>query len=228
MNKGMVIFLVVLATFTSSWLGLIILPAIPKERWPWPLSELVPAQLHIQNQEPYVEDQGGTSTSYPRPLGGAALRGMKIYQQNGCMYCHSQQVRPENFGNNADIKRGWGTRRNVPRDYIYDNPIMLGTMRTGPDLANIGVRGYYADWHHKHLYNPRMMVPGSIMPPFRFLYEKRKITGEPSAEAIELTGDWRADLEPGYEIVPTGDAKDLVAYLLSLDRTTVSLPEAKE
>jgi cytochrome c oxidase cbb3-type subunit 2 len=211
MDRGMVIFLGALLTFSSSWLGLILAPLI-----------------QINKQEPLVDDSGPTSTSYPRPLGGAALRGMEIYKKNGCMYCHSQQIRAESFGNNADINRGWGTRRTVARDYMYDKPIMLGTMRTGPDLANIGVRGYYADWHHKHLYNPRMMVPGSIMPPFRFLYEKRKIVGEPSKDAIVFTGKWTEDLEPGYEIVPTGDAKDLIEYLLSLDRTTVALPEAKE
>jgi cytochrome c oxidase cbb3-type subunit 2 len=211
MDRGMVIFLGALLTFSSSWLGLILAPLI-----------------QINKQEPLVDDSGATSTSYPRPLGGAALRGMEIYKKNGCMYSHSQQIRAESFGNNADINRGWATRRTVPRDYMYDKPIMLGTMRTGPDLANIGVRGYYADWHHKHLYNPRMMVPGSIMPPFRFLYEKRKIVGEPSKDAIVFTGKWTEDLEPGYEIVPTGDAKDLIEYLLSLDRTTVALPEAKE
>jgi len=223
MDRGMVIFLGVMLTFTSSWLGLVLLPLLPANKNLPFISE-----MRIQNQDPLVEDQGTTTTSYPRPLGGSALHGMKIYQQNGCIYCHSQQIRAETFGNGADIKRGWGTRRTVPRDYIYDNPIMLGTMRTGPDLANIGVRGYYADWHHKHLYNPRMMTPGSIMPPFRFLYEKRKIVGEPSNDALVLTGEWAAELGPGYEIVPTEDAKDLVAYLLSLDRTTVSLPEAKE
>jgi cytochrome c oxidase cbb3-type subunit 2 len=211
MHRGMMIFLGVLLTFTSSWLGLVLAP-----------------MLQLDKQPPHVEEQAGTPMSYPRPLAGSPLNGMRIYQKNGCMYCHSQQVRSESFGNNADIQRGWGTRRTVPRDYIFDSPVMLGTMRTGPDLANIGVRGYYADWHHKHLYNPRMMVPGSIMQPFAFLYEKRKIVGEPSADALILTGKWAAELEPGYEIVPTSDAKDLVAYLLSLDRTTVALPEAKE
>lgn len=222
MDRGMVIFIGVLLTFTSSWLGLVLLPLLPVTGDSWV------SRLHVQHQEPYVEDQGGTSVSYPRPLAGEALRGKEVYQSLGCMACHSQQIRAETFGNNADIQRGWGTRRNVPRDYIYDRPVMLGTMRTGPDLANIGVRGYYADWHHKHLYNPRMMVPGSIMPPFKYLYEKRKIVGEPSAEALIFTGDWAGAIEPGYEIVPRSDAKALVAYLLSLDRTTVPLPEARE
>lgn len=75
---------------------------------------------------------------------------MRVYQHNGCMYCHTQQVRSEKFGDwwdangehktGADIKRSYGLRRTVSRDYIYDNPTMLGTMRTGPDLANIGVQ----------------------------------------------------------------------------------------
>jgi cytochrome c oxidase cbb3-type subunit II len=229
MDRGMVIFLGVLLTFTSSWLGLVLLPLLPE-------NSRIPflSQMRIQNQEPFIEDKGGASSSYPQPLGGAALNGRRVYQKNGCIYCHSQQIRAESFGNNSDIKRGWATRRTVPRDYAYDQPIMLGTMRTGPDLANIGAgpgkdcRWYAADWHHKHLYNPRMMTPGSIMPPFRFLYEKRKIVGEPAADALAFTGDWAGELEPGFEVVPTDEAKDLVAYLLSLDRTSVALPEAKE
>lgn len=211
MDRGLVIFLGCLFTFTSSWLGLILAPVVQSDR-----------------QQPFEEDQGSSKSSYPRPLAGDPLQGMNVYRANGCIYCHSQQIRAETFGNNADIKRGWATRRTVSRDYMYDNPILLGTMRTGPDLANIGVRGYYADWHHKHLYNPRMMVPGSIMPPFRFLYQKQKIVGEPSRDALVFTGDFANDVEPGFEIVPTSDAKALVAYLLSLDRTTVALPEAKE
>jgi cytochrome c oxidase cbb3-type subunit 2 len=217
MDRGMVIFLGALLTFSSAWLGLVLAPVV-----------------QLQKQDPYVEDQGGTQSSYPRPLAGSAQHGMHVYKANGCMYCHSQQIRAESFGNNADVKRGWATRRTVSRDYIYDKPIMLGTMRTGPDLANIGagpgkdVRWYAADWHHKHLYNPRMMVPGSIMQNFKFLYEKRKIVGEPSADALIFTGEFAAEVGPGYEIVPTADAKDLVAYLLSLDRTSVALPEAKE
>jgi cytochrome c oxidase cbb3-type subunit 2 len=103
----------------------------------------------------------------------------------------------------------------VARDYIYGAPVQLGTMRNGPDLTNIGVRQANAEWHYLHLYNPRTVTPGSIMPPFRFLFEKRKIIGQRSAEAVELTGD---DAPPvGYEVVPTREAQSLVAYLLSLD-----------
>ena len=127
----------------------------------------------------------------------------------------------------ADIARGWGKRRSVPRDYVNEQPILLGTMRTGPDLANVGQR-WSADWHHKHLYNPRMMVPKSIMPALRFLYEVRPMTdGKPSPDAIALTGAWAAEIPEGSEVIPRDDAKALVAYLLSLDQSA-DLPEARE
>ena len=62
------------------------------------------------------------------------------------------------------------------------------------------------------------------MPSFKFLYETRRISGEHSADALKLTG---AD-DPGedWEVVPTYDAKCLVAYLMSLDQSH-ELKEAK-
>ncbi|MBA3272610.1 MAG: cbb3-type cytochrome c oxidase subunit II [Chthoniobacterales bacterium] len=76
---------------------------------------------------------------------------------------------------------------------------------------------YSAAWHHRHLYDPRSINPYSIMPSFRFLYEKRRISGQPSADAVNLGGP---DVAPdGWEVVPSYDAKALVAYLMSLDQT---------
>ena len=40
----------------------------------------------------------------------------------------------------SDIERKWGKRRSAPRDYIFDRPVLLGKMRMGPDLANVGKR----------------------------------------------------------------------------------------
>lgn len=219
MHRGMVVFLGCLLTFTSSWLGLVFAPI-----------------FQLGGEKPFSQDDGTSVSSYPHMRSGTALAGVEIYKANGCIYCHSQQVRSEKFGNNADIQRGWGRRRSVPRDYLYDRPIMLGTMRTGPDLANIGApydrqgRSYNAIWHHQHLYNPRMMVAGSIMPPFKFLYEKRKVVGQPSEDAVPLIGEWAKELEEGsgrYEIVPKAEAKALVDYLLSLDQS-FDLPEGRE
>src|SRR6185295_12985987 len=76
---------------------------------------------------------------------------------------------------------------------------------------------YSAAWHHVHLYAPRSINPDSNMPAYRFLYEKRRIAGERSAEALQLSG---GDAPPqGWEIVPTYDAKCVVAYLMGLNQS---------
>jgi cytochrome c oxidase cbb3-type subunit II len=159
---------------------------------------------------------------------GVAARGRKVYISEGCYYCHTQLVRDEDGG--SDIDRKWGTRRTVARDYIYDNPSVLGLTRNGPDLANEGTRQIAgkpvtAAWLYAHLYDPRSTAEHSIMPPYRYLFETKKIVSERSADALDLQD---ADAVPdGYEIVPRTEAKDLVAYLLSLDRTH-PLKEAKQ
>jgi len=113
-----------------------------------------------------------------------------------------------------DIARGWGKRRTVAQDFLYDQPVQPGVMRIGPDLANIGLRPYDADWHYRHLYAPDKVMQGSKMPPYRYLFEKRKVGAEPTPHALKLTGDLAP--EAGYEIVPRPAARALVAYLLNL------------
>ena len=100
---------------------------------------------------------------------------------------------------------------------------MPGGQRLGPDLANIGVRKPDANWQLNHLYAPASVVPSSTMPPYRFLFEKRKIGRQPSASALQLPAGFGP--ESGYEIVPTDEARALVAYLMSL-RADVPLFEA--
>lgn len=123
----------------------------------------------------------------------------------------------------ADMDRGWGRRGSVARDFLQDHPLLLGSQRLGPDLANIGVRKPDAAWQLKHLYAPARVVEGSTMPPYRFLFQKRKVNQVRSADALALEGDLAPG--PGFEIVPTTEAKALVAYLLSL-RSDVPLFEA--
>jgi cytochrome c oxidase cbb3-type subunit 2 len=203
MRYGPLIFVGIFLTLASSWCGLVLMPQIQLGR-----------QQAIKIEE--------TGEFYPTPRSGLAQQGFEIYLANGCIYCHSQQVRPEGFG--ADILRNWGQRRTVARDYLYDKPVMLGTMRTGPDLANIGLRQTSAAWHLLHLYNPRIVSKGSIMPPFPFLFEKQKIGSRPSPDALNLPPEFA--LEPGYEIIPRPEAKALAQYLLSL-KANAPLPEAK-
>ena len=113
-----------------------------------------------------------------------------------------------------DIARGWGLRHSVAEDFLYDNPVQLGGLRVGPDLAGVGTRLPDANWQLLHLYAPKSVVKDSAMPPFRYLFETKKIGDAPSPDALNLPKDYApAD---GYEIVPKPEAKLLAAYLLSL------------
>lgn len=115
----------------------------------------------------------------------------------------------------ADISRGWGLRHSVAEDFLYDSPVQLGNIRVGPDLAGVGARLPDANWQLLHLYAPRSVVKGSLMPPFRYLFETKKITGGVrSPDALNLPKEFAPAGD--YEVVPTEDAKKLAAYLLSL------------
>jgi cytochrome c oxidase cbb3-type subunit II len=200
MNYGPVIFLGILLTLGSSWIGLVMLPY-------WQLGELQPVQLEA------------TGASYPTPLSGAAARGRESYRANGCIYCHSQQVRAEDFG--VDIERGWGQRRSASVDYIYQKPVFLGTMRTGPDLTNIGTRQPSPMWHYLHFYNPRAIYEISNMPAHPWLFRVQRIGQAPSPDALNLPPGF--EVAPGFEVVPTDECHALVAYMLSLT-TTPTMP----
>jgi cytochrome c oxidase cbb3-type subunit 2 len=147
-----------------------------------------------------------------KPYSQQALRGRQVYVSLGCLYCHSQQ--PRDPAQAPDAARGWG-RPGVPGDYAYDFPHLLGTMRTGPDLLNIGARQPSRDWHLAHLYNPRAVVPGSIMPSYPFLFEVT-YESEPTDTAVRLP----ADFAPAQgTLLARQAALDLVQYLTELNRT---------
>src|SRR5438105_1945884 len=338
-----------LATLAFSWLGLAYIP-----------------DLQIGHLEPQSDEEG--TDIYPMPRSGMAQRGRRVYVANGCFYCHSQQIRADYAAADVDLQRWaapsprprWGDRRSAPRDYIFDRPAMIGKVRLGPDLANIGKAApaeeeaapaqpapagspggspapanaasapenasppaanapaqpgakpptppspaaasspaqsapagspggspapantssapenasppatkapaqpgakppaqppppaagtspapsspaaatspeqaaassspaasssespapYSVAWHHQHLYSPRSLNLDSDMPAYKFLYEKRRIGGQQSADALHLRGDEAP--EEGWEIVPSYDAKCLVAYLMSLNQS---------
>ena len=142
-------------------------------------------------------------------------RGREVYVAEGCVYCHSQQVRDPVY--TSDKERGWGPRATVPSDYVFDKPHQLGTMRTGPDLINIGVRQPSEQWHHTHLFNPRSLMSWSIMPAFPYLYTVRDSSSLKAGEIFYSVAGGK--LPAGKVIVPTADADALVAYLKSLRRT---------
>jgi len=149
------------------------------------------------------------------PYTSEQLRGREVYLANGCIACHTQQPSSTGAGR-ADGARGWG-RPSVAADYHYDSPPLLGTMRTGPDLFNIGVRQPSADWHLGHLYQPRAYVADSIMPGYPFLFElKPEGAVGKSDKVVALPG---GTVPPGKVVVATPQALDLVAYLIGLRHT---------
>ncbi|MBL9127414.1 MAG: cbb3-type cytochrome c oxidase subunit II, partial [Verrucomicrobiales bacterium] len=205
------LFLGILVALASSWWGLIVAPSLQ-----------LGSETTVLSKE--------TGQHYPPNRPGLAQQGAAIYRSEGCNSCHSQVVRPEGFG--LDLARGWGKRRTVARDYLRDQPVMLGSVRIGPDLANIGFRMGAGDtnaqpvmvkYHLKHLYHPRTVAPGSVMPAYPYLFEKRAVQGSPSPLALSLEGAFAPP--QGYEIVPKPEAIALVHYLLSL-KSGVSLAEA--
>lgn len=161
---------------------------------------------------PYMTVRDTKPTEGLKPYSSIELRGRQQYIANGCVYCHSQQPRARRFA--PDFERGWG-RASVAGDYAYDSPHLLGSMRTGPDLLNIGARQPSEQWHLGHLYQPRAYVPGSVMPSYPYLFEAK--------EKLDA-GDVEVQLPPGFapvgrKVVARQEALDLVAYLKSLNRT---------
>ncbi|MDA1272639.1 MAG: cbb3-type cytochrome c oxidase subunit II [Verrucomicrobia bacterium] len=202
MNRGPLIFLGVFVAMAFSWYGMIVSP-----------------QRQIGGQQQATVEPAGIRYPVPRP--GLAQRGAEVYRANGCGYCHTQQVRPRGYG--SDFERGWGLRMSVAQDFLFEQPAMLGQLRIGPDLANVGMRWNDPQWHYRHLYNPKSTVEKSTMPQFPFLFEMRVIQGDRSPEALDLTGE----LAPpkGYEVIPKQEARALAAYLISL-QSPLSLFEA--
>ncbi|TXL63518.1 cbb3-type cytochrome c oxidase subunit II [Zeimonas arvi] len=161
---------------------------------------------------PYLQVRDTPPLPGLKPYSSAELRGREVYIANGCVYCHSQQPRARNFA--PDHARGWG-RATVAGDYAYDQPHLLGTMRTGPDLMNIGVRQPSEAWHLGHLFQPRAYVPDSIMPSYPFLFELKA-----RADRDDVVVSLPAGLAPaGSVVVARPEAVDLVRYLQSLDRS---------
>jgi cytochrome c oxidase cbb3-type subunit 2 len=161
-----------------------------------------------------------------QPLTEQAILGKAVYIENGCVSCHTQQVR------NVDMDKIWGARPSVAADYadihrtdVWRNTAtVMGTERTGPDLSNIGVRQTSKDWHLAHMFNPRIVVKESIMPAYPWLFEIKN-----HAEK----GDVLVNIPPEFmngergKVIATDKALALIAYLRELKQTTLptGMPE---
>jgi len=196
MNRGPLLFLGLFITMACSWLGFVLGPQL---------------QIGGLAQTNTVVVGDASPQSYPLAQPGAARQGAEIYRANGCSACHTQMIRPLQSG--SDTHRGWGARRSLAEDYLFDQPVMLGSVRVGPDLANYGRR---SDLNGVllRLYIPQLITPGSLMPSYRYLFETRKVDHFLSRDALVLP----SQIAPaaGYEVIPRPEALALAAYVLSL------------
>lgn len=156
------------------------------------------------------------------PLSQEAYLGKKSFIANGCVACHTQQVR------NVDMDNVWGSRPGIPADYAgisrtdfwTNTATLMGTERTGPDLTNIGLRQPSLAWNLLHLYQPRAVVEKSIMPAYPWLFEIKSELSEKDVEVV-VPDAYRKGITG--KIVATQEALNLVAYLQSLKQ--VPLPD---
>lgn len=149
-----------------------------------------------------------------KPLNALQLEGRDVYVREGCYTCHSQMIRPFR----AETER-YG-HYSVAGEFVYDHPFQWGSKRTGPDLARVGGR-YSDDWHYAHLYNPRDVVPESIMPAYGWM-NNAKVDGSKTAtkmERLRMVGVpyTDEDIAGAQEFINDKSEMDaLVAYLQQL------------
>ncbi|GAC1426341.1 MAG: cbb3-type cytochrome c oxidase subunit II [Candidatus Velthaea sp.] len=153
----------------------------------------------------------GFALSATAPTPGAVeltaieAHGRDAYVAEGCAYCHTQYVRPLA----QDAVYG---RPSAAGDYAHATPELFGTERNGPDLTNVGKRQPSDDWNYIHLYEPRALVTGSIMPSYRYLYDE-KAAAAPGDVVVHVP----AGYAPAGKVIVAGpEARALVAYIESL------------
>lgn len=188
--------------FLTFVIGMVFVMLVPSFNQNWSTNTAEdPEHFHAVYRLADVEREAKDPNFVPQPLtsiqgiprdqlvGYTALQeeGRRVYQREGCMYCHSQQIRPLD----GEMKRySIGSSLAIPaneQEYIWDQPHFLGTRRIGPDLSRVGGK-YSDDWHYSHFYYPRQMVPGSVMPAFTWLFDDTdKNNPKPKHDVIALT-----------------------------------------
>jgi cytochrome c oxidase cbb3-type subunit II len=140
--------------------------------------------------------------------------GRKLYIANGCVYCHTQSIRSIDWGLGAERIAQAG-------DYIVDQPILLGSQRTGPDLSQEGGE-HPDDWHFAHFSNPRFTRPQSLMPAFRFLGQENMTRLTRYVQSLGLKdadfrearqAHWKAEAVKAFEAGPDANVRWLSDHI---------------
>lgn len=144
--------------------------------------EIIPTMLISENVP---------TISSVKPYTPLELEGRDIYIREGCNNCHSQMVRPF-----RDEVSRYGEYSKAG-EFVYDHPFLWGSKRTGPDLHRVGNK-YPDSWHFHHMLDPRTMSPGSLMPPYPWLFEDELDT-DYTADKITVMRKLGVPYEEGYE-----------------------------
>ena len=155
-----------------------------------------------------------TPTEGVKPYESLQLVGRDLYIREGCVGCHSQQVRMLQ----SEVQR-YGPY-SLAGEFVYDYPFLWGSKRTGPDLARVGGR-YSDEWHRVHLRNPRDLVPESNMPAYPWLQRNsvENVDVRAKMRALRVLGVPYTDeqIEKAPEFLKGKTEEDaMVAYLQSL------------
>jgi cytochrome c oxidase cbb3-type subunit 2 len=192
------LYLTALALFVFLTLLVVIIPAISNQR------------------------NNGLLPGYELPS-EEVVAGKALYIANGCVACHTQQVR------DVAMDEVWGERPGMAADYAGNHRVdfwrntatLMGTERTGPDLTSIGTRQPSRDWHLLHLYQPRAVVKESVMPAHPWLFEEKEKVGLKDVE-VNVPDEFKDN--KNMKVVARKEALQLIAYLQSLKQIKIYSP----
>jgi len=169
----------------------------------------------------FLVDTNVPTISSVKPYTPLELQGRDIYIKEGCYNCHSQMIRPFRY----EVSR-FGDYSKAG-EFVYDHPFQWGSKRTGPDLARIG--GKYPDsWHFNHMLEPESMAPGSIMPPYPWLFEKTVDAGTTNSK-IHAMRKLGVPYPDGYEAKANDDMKKQAESIVAnLKKDKIKIQSDKE
>ena len=154
-----------------------------------------------------------------KPYSTLELAGRHVYIKNSCNACHSQLIRP--FKSETDRYGHYS----MSGEYAYDRPFLWGSKRTGPDLMRVG-NYRTTDWHENHMKDPAGVVPGSIMPAYRWMFTNEADVDTAYAEMLTIANVFSV---PYNKPVPMKDGStEVVKMGATLEEArAMALEEAK-
>ncbi len=184
---------------------------------PWFFLSKYPTTTVTELVQEVPEEFAAMAEDYPKPFKEyfgeptkesfteAIQLGKKVYMREACWHCHSQFVRPIS---NESLRFGTVS---TPLEYQNEmfKPQLFGTRRVGPDLIREAGK-HSNDWHFAHFYEPRDVVPPSVMPAFPWFFKGKGTKDkapDPTKEGMALVayvqwlGSWaRPSQETIYNI----------------------------